>query len=210
MALQDRCLKLLKDVCEVFDVLAKAVPQEKREGKMDFACRLSGGEYALIEMQLARYTDFDMRALAYAGYTFGNQLHQGEDWPKLKKVIGISILGGGLRPDKAHWNWANTPEQCVQHYCFQEQLHQPSQYLDGIELIQYCLINNPENHNYTQLQKDRVTLLTGAHNMQEHTIKEIIQTEKVRDLFEIVKINQMDKESRDMYRTEDCVFQDDP
>ncbi len=156
------------------------------------------------------HTDFDMRALAYAGYTFGNQLHQGEDWPKLKKVIGIRILGGGLRPDKAHQHWANTPDQCVRHFRFQEQLHQPSQYFDGIELIQYCLTNNPENHNYTQLQKDWVTLLTGAHNMQEHTIKEIIQTEKVRDLFEIVKINQMDKESRDIYQTEDLAFQDDP
>jgi predicted transposase/invertase (TIGR01784 family) len=202
----DGGLKLLKEVCEVFDDFAKAVPQEKKEGKMDFACRLSGGEYALIEMQLAPHTDFDLRALAYASYTFGNQLQKGEDWPQLKKVIGISLLGGGLRPDKANRHWANTPDQCVRYYRFQEQLHKPSQYLDGIELIQYCLTNNPENHNYTQLQKDWVTLLTDAHNMQEHTIKEIIQTEKVRDFFEIVKINQMDKESRDMYRTEDLAY----
>jgi predicted transposase/invertase (TIGR01784 family) len=206
MTLEQKGLKLLKDVVEVFDDLAEAVPKEKKEGVMDFACRLSGGEIALIEMQLAPHTACDLRALAYTAYAFCNQLKKGDKWKQLKKAVGISILGGGLRSDKVQRHWADTPSQCVRHYRFQEQLHKPSQYIDGIELIQYCLTNSAKNHNYTQLQQDWLKLLTNAHNMQETDVNKTIQTDQVRNIFDLVKISQMDKESKKAYEAEDLEY----
>ena len=56
-------------------------------------CRLDNGEFILVEVQVKPQDFWDSRALCYAAAFYGNQLKRGEDWPKLKKVIAINLLG---------------------------------------------------------------------------------------------------------------------
>lgn len=112
--------KLMKDFIAHFDDMQQAFPRPRFDGTMDFVCELSNGEYALVEMQVAPQDYWDERALAYISAFFGNQLRRGGDWSKIKKVIGVNILGGG-KDNTVHW--PDTPEQYIRHYRVQEQLH---------------------------------------------------------------------------------------
>ncbi len=147
LKLSSSASKFLQDVLDRFDDIKEAFPQPRFNGTMDFVCKLDTGEYALIEMQVSPKDYWDQRALAYVSAFFGNQLRRGGDWKKIKKVIGINILGGGVEGTQ---HWEDTPDQHVRHYRMQEQLHLPSRYIDGMELIQYSLANAPKKTTYAR------------------------------------------------------------
>ncbi len=153
-----------------FDDLQKAFPKPKYNGVMDFACKLDNGEYALIEMQVYPENTFNTRALAYVAAFYGGQLFQGEKMKKMKRVVGINILGGS----REHWKGSH---EFMRHYRFQNQLGDPQNpnYLEGMELIQYCIENAPKKIENRDL-KDWVTFYQKAHLMNDKDVKTKIKT----------------------------------
>jgi hypothetical protein len=137
----DKATAFLHEMVVRFDELKCAFPPAKYDGTMDFVCRLENNDYALIEMQVISQNFWDRRALAYVAAFYGNQLHKGDDWKDIKKVIGINILGGG-RDEKAQRNDGSS--DFMRHYKMQEQVHNTSRFIDGIEIVQYSLSNAPQ------------------------------------------------------------------
>ena len=195
--------RLLEDFITRFDDMQRAFPKQKFDGTMDFVCELSNGEYALVEMQVAPQDYWDERALAYVSAFFGNQLRVGGDWSKIKKVIGINILGGG-KDNQAHWS--NTPDQYVRHYRMEEQLHKSTpRFINGIELIQYSLANAPVDLD-SQEKRDWITFFKNAQNLTEDEVIQSIKTPAVLRAFERAKIQALPGEVRKKYEEEDAEY----
>ncbi|MBW8308784.1 MAG: Rpn family recombination-promoting nuclease/putative transposase, partial [Candidatus Paracaedibacteraceae bacterium] len=108
------------------DDLSKIFPDPKRP-QVDVLCKFSQRdendhvkeELALVEIQVAQQDYWDQRGLAYAALIYGNQLRRSEEWSKLKNVIAINILGGGVNNVK-YWQGG----KYVRHYQFQDK-HDP-------------------------------------------------------------------------------------
>ena len=136
----ERATVFLNEIVRRFDSIKGSLPRPQYDGKMDFACVLSNGDYALVEMQVMRENHWDRRALAYVSSFYGNQLPKGGNWKDLQKVIGINILGGGIHNRVP---WPDTPNHFMRHYKFEDQLNGKGRFIDGIELFQYSIVNPP-------------------------------------------------------------------
>ncbi|MCP5322493.1 MAG: PD-(D/E)XK nuclease family transposase [Candidatus Paracaedibacteraceae bacterium] len=176
----------LHEIVGRFDEIKAAFPKMRYDGTMDFVCQLSTGGYAMVEMQVIPQNYWDNRALAYAAAFYGNQLFKGDEWKNIRRVIGINILGGG-RDDLVHWT--DTPSQFMRHYKFQEQLHAPARYIDGIELIQYSIMNARGVALEEKEMHDWITFFRNAHHMSEDAVREQITTPAVLRAFELSKIH---------------------
>jgi predicted transposase/invertase (TIGR01784 family) len=190
-----------------FGDMKKAFPTASYDGTMDFVCSLDTGEYALVEMHVIPQDCWDRRALAYVAAFYGNQLRRGDKWEKdIKKVIGINILGGG-KDNQVHWN--ETPDHYVRHYKFQEQLHEmgSKRYIDGIELIQYSIMNAPEEGSASDREKkDWITFFKRGHRMTESQVQGQIETPEVLKAFERAKLSSMPRKVREDYDDEDSQY----
>lgn len=150
-------------------------------------------------MQVAPQNYWDCRSLAYVATFYGSQLHKEGDWKQIKKVIGINILGGG-KDDKQHWS--DTPQQYVRHYKVQEQLHKPRRFIDGMELIQYSIMNAPKTSS-NQEQQDWITFFKEGHYMTAANVKQRIKTKAVLQAFEKAQLNRLPADVRAAYETQD-------
>ncbi|MDP2193517.1 MAG: Rpn family recombination-promoting nuclease/putative transposase [Alphaproteobacteria bacterium] len=215
LTVNDSATEFLKSIVEHFDDFKKAIPKKEYDGTMDFVCELekeerdSSGkvkisrEFALVEMQVVPQNYSDHRALAYAAAFYGNQLRTGDKWSQLKKVIGINILGGG-KESLPHW--ADTPDQFIRRYKFQEQEHQPIvRMIDGIELIQYSLMNAPVDIQQLELQ-DWICFLKEAHHMTEKEVEEKITTGEVKSAFQYAKLKDLPAQVKREYEAQDKEF----
>lgn len=196
----DEATAFLHEMVSRFEEIKRSFPQERYDGTMDFVCQLAGNRgYALVEMQVIPQDYWDRRALAYIAAFYGNQLFKGGEWKHIRKVIGINILGGG-KDDKAHWT--DTPKQFMRHYRVQEQLHNPAQYIDGIELIQYSVMNAPKSLP-DQEQQDWVTFFKRGHYMSEEQVQQEIKTPAVLEAFKRAKLKSLPDRVREPYEAED-------
>lgn len=189
----------LYDILGRFEEIQSAFPDPKYNGTMDFVCELATGDYTMVEMQVIPQDYWDRRALAYVGSFYGNQLMRGEHFKHIRKVIGINILGGG-KDNLVHW--VETPDQFVRHYKVQEQLHKPTRYMDGIEIIQYSIMNAPKTIPDRE-QLDWITFFKEGHNMTEHDVKKRIKTPAVLAAFNRSKINELPSKVLANYEAED-------
>lgn len=93
---------------EVTEVLNPRIDPDELSGKfivLDvLACDASGRFYN-IEMQVRRHAGWNARSTYYLARTLANQLKNGDDYTKLKPVIGIHLLDFDLFdvPQQAHW-----------------------------------------------------------------------------------------------------------
>ena len=191
-----------------FGDIQKSFPKAKYDGTMDFVCELDNDEYAMVEMQVMPQNCWDNRALAYVAAFYGNQLRKGGDWKHIRKVIGINILGGG-KSDQAHWT--DTPGQYVRHYKFQEQIHTDPQgrshrYIDGMELIQYSIMNAPDNALPDSEKQDWITFFKRGHRMNEQEVTANIKTPEVLQAFERARLAKLPREVRERYIAEDLEY----
>lgn len=189
----------LHNILGRFEEIRFAFPKRRYNGTMDFVCKLATGDYAMIEMQVIPKDYWDRRALMYVAAFYGNQMKRGESVKHIRKVIGINILGGG-KDDLAHWE--DTPDQFVRHYKFQEQLHQNKRYIDGIELMQYSIMNAPKKMN-DQAQQDWVAFFREGHYMTEEDVKQRIKTPAVLRAFECAILAQLPSKVDADYKAED-------
>lgn len=191
----------LHEIIGKFDDIKNAFPKVRYDGTMDFVCRLKNGEYAMVEMQVIPQDCWDRRALAYVAAFYGNQLRKGQEWKNIKKVIGINILGGGKN---ALPHWKETPYQFVRHYKFQEQLHNHTKFIDGMELWQYSIMNAPRSFSGNEREKqDWITFLKNGHHMTEDQVKKQIETVAVKKAFERARISKMPSAVQQAYEAED-------
>lgn len=195
----EKATAFLREMISRFEEIKHSFPRERFDGTMDFRCRLANNDYALVEMQIIPQNSLDKRLLAYAAWCYSNQLFKGEEWKDIKKVIGINILGGG-KENKAHW--VDTPDQFVRHYKVQEQLHKPARYINGIELIQYSLMNAPKALD-NQEQQDWITFFKDGHYMTEEQVQQKIKTPAVLEAFKHAKIKSLPVEVLAAYEAED-------
>jgi predicted transposase/invertase (TIGR01784 family) len=157
-------------------------------------------------MQVFPKDGWDKRALAYVSAFYGNQLRKGSDWHDIRKVVGINILGGGPR-EQGHWK--DTPGQYVRHYKFQEQLHKKSfeRFIDGIELIQYSVMNAPDTLPTSDLEKqDWIAFFKRGAFMNEEQVKSEIHTEAVLKAFERATLSKLPKQVKDDYDAENLQY----
>jgi predicted transposase/invertase (TIGR01784 family) len=191
-----------------FGDIQKSFPKAKFNGTMDFVCELDNGEYAMVEMQVVPQNCWDNRALAHVAHFYGNQLRKGGDWNLIRKVIGINILGGG-KSDQAHWT--DTPDQYVRHYKFQEQLHTDAQgrsqrYINGMELIQYSIMNVPDDGPFDSEKQDWITFFKRGHRMSEQEVATSIKTPEVLKAFERARLAMLPRVVRERYVAEDMEY----
>lgn len=189
----------LQDILGRFEEIQTAFPDPEYNGTMDFVCELSSGHYTMVKIQALREYYWDRIALANVGALLGNQIVNGEHFKHIKKVVGINILSGG-KYNFSHW--VETPDQFVRHYKVQEQLHKPSRYMDGIEIIQYSIMNAPET-NPDREQLDWITFFKEGHNMTESDVKKRIKTPAVLEAFKRSKIKELPAKVLKNYEAED-------
>jgi len=175
---------------------------------MDLVCKTDNDKYVMVEMQVTPQNCWDMRALAYVANVYGNQLRKGGDWNHIKEVIGINILGGG-KSDQAHWK--DTPSQYVRDYKFQEQLGpdtqgRPQRCIDGMKLVQYSLMNAPDDALPDKENQDWITFLKRGHRMNEKEVENSITTPGVLQAFKRARLDNLPGEVRDRYVAEDLEF----
>ena len=185
-----------------FEDLRRAFPRPPYDGTMDFVCKLSNGEYAMVEMQVIPYDDWDRRALGYVAAFYGKQMREGDKWKSIKKVIGINILGGG-RDGLEHWK--DAPSEYVRHYKMQEQLHKTRRYIDGIEIIQYSLMHLPKELDDRE-QQDWLTFFKEASRMTEDDVRARITTPAVLEAFERAKLSTLPDQVRERYAMEESQY----
>ena len=198
-SVNEKAIQIMKEFVGRFEELKLAFPQPRYNGTIDFVCQLENDDYAMIEMQVIPQDYWDRRALAYVAAFYGNQLRKGGDWKHIRKVIGINILGGGKHN---HVHWKETSNQFMRYYKAQEQLHQPTQFLDGIELIQYSIMNSPEKLPSPEVE-DWITFFKRGHFMTEEEVTSTIKTPGVLQAFKRAKINNLPHEVRLAYEDED-------
>jgi predicted transposase/invertase (TIGR01784 family) len=191
----------LRQIVQRFQDIKASFPEPRYEGKMDFACRLSSGGYALVEMQVITEDHWDRRALAYVASFYGNQLSKGADWKQIRKVVGVNILGGGSQNKVA---WPDAPDQFMRHYKFEDQLNGKGRFIDGIELFQYSIMNAPTVDD--QGMKDWITFFRRAHFMNEEEVAAEIKTPAVLRAFELAKISKLPAQVRASYQADDEDF----
>ena len=194
--------KFVESILPHFDDLRRAFPKPRYDGTMDFVCKLSNGEYAMVEMQVIPYDFWDRRALGYVAAFYGKQMREGEKWKDIKRVIGINILGGG-KDGLEHWK--GSPTEYMRHYKMQEQLHHPARYIDGIEIIQYSLMHTPQSLEDRE-QKDWLTFFKEASHMTEEDVREKISTPAVLEAFERAKLSTLPDRVREMYAMEESQY----
>lgn len=194
----DAATAFLTEMVGRFDEIKVSFPRPRYDGTMDFVCKLDNNDYALVEMQVIPQDYWDRRALAYAAAFYGNQLSRGQAWKHIRKVIGVNILGGG-KDDKVHWS--DTPDHFMRHYKFEDQLHGKGRFIDGIELIQYSIMQKPTvTDRETQ---DWVTFFKEARYMSEKDVENRIQTKAVKQAFERAKLSKLPADVQTAYEAED-------
>jgi predicted transposase/invertase (TIGR01784 family) len=189
-----------------FEDIKKAFPKAKYNGTMDFVCKLDNGEFSLVEMQVLPKDNWDERALAYAAAFYSRQIGKGQHWPDIKKVYAINILGGGTR-QQAHW--AETTDQYMRHYKFQEQLHKESceRFIDGIELIQCSVMNALDAlSSEDQERRDWITFFKRAALMNEDQVKSEIRTPAVLNAFKMARLSHLPKAVKCDYDAENELY----
>ena len=198
----EKATNFLSYVVAHFEEMKKAFPKAQYDGTMHFVCKLDNGEYALVEMQVFPKDGWDKRALAYVSAFYGNQLRKGSHWNDIKKVVGINILGGGVR-DQVHWK--NTPDQFMRHYRFQEQLHKKSceRFIDGIELFQYSVMNAPDIlQSSDQEKQDWIAFFKRGSRMSQAEVKLQIHTAAVLKAFERATLSKLPDDVKEDYEAE--------
>lgn len=63
-----------------------------KESILDVRCRDERGITYIVEMQVAKPSDYDKRVLYYTSKAYVNQLGRGEDYPELNQIIYLGIL----------------------------------------------------------------------------------------------------------------------
>lgn len=194
----DKATAFLTEMVARFEEIKTSFPKPRYDGTMDFVCQLESGGYALVEMQVIPQDYWDRRALAYVAAFYGNQLSRGKEWKDIRKVIGVNILGGG-KDDKVHWS--DTPGHFMRHYKFEDQLNGKNRFIDGIELIQYSIMQAP---TVTDREKqDWFTFFKEARYMSEDDVKSKIETPAVLQAFERAKISKLPADVQTAYEAED-------
>ena len=195
--------KFVEAILPHFDDLRRAFPKPRYDGTMDFVCKLSNGEYAMVEMQVIPYDFWDHRALGYVAAFYGKQMREGEKWKDIKRVIGVNILGGGK--DRLE-HWKDSPTEHMRHYKMQEQFHPcPARYIDGIEIIQYCLMHTPQSLEDKE-KKDWLTFFKEASHMTEEDVLAKISTPAVLEAFKRAKLSTLPDRVREMYAMEESLY----
>lgn len=194
----DKATAFLTEMVGRFDEIKTSFPKARYDGTMDFVCQLESGGYALVEMQVIPQDYWDRRALAYVAAFYGNQLSRGKEWKDIRKVIGVNILGGG-KDDKVHWS--DTPGHFMRHYKFEDQLNGKNRFIDGIELIQYSIMQAPTVPD--REKQDWFTFFKEARYMSEDDVKSKIKTPAVLQAFERAKISKLPQSVQTAYEAED-------
>jgi predicted transposase/invertase (TIGR01784 family) len=182
----DKATAFLTEMVARFDEIKTSFPKARYDGTMDFVCQLESGGYALVEMQVIPKNYWDRRALAYVAAFCGHQLSKGQKWKDIRKVIGVNILGGG-KDDMVHWS--DTPGHFMRHYKFEDQLNGKNRFVDGIELIQYSIMQAPTVTD--RKKQDWFTFFKEARYMSEDDVKSKIKTPAVLQAFERAKISKL-------------------
>ncbi len=196
--LDNKATEYFHHMIQRHDELKEVFPKRDYRGVLDFSCKLSNDEHVLVEMQINREDLLDRRLLEYVASFYSNQRKSGDNNKDIQRVIGINILGGGIK-DIRHWK--DYPDHFKRHYKLQEQFHTPPLYMDGIEIVQYNIMNSPEGHVDQELQ-DWLMYFQKAHTMSSEEVNEKIKTPEVLEAFDMSRYDRLPKDVQKAYTDE--------
>ena len=75
----------------------------KKESMVDVLCRDQTGTQFIIQIKVAKFSEFEERAQVYATNAYVNQMNVGGKYEKLKEVIFIALTEYVKFPDKPDW-----------------------------------------------------------------------------------------------------------
>lgn len=184
--------EFIKGFAEIYGDILRGYPLPERNSQVDVLCKVEGGGYAIVEMQIAEESYWDKRALAYAANRYGRQLSEGHKWDDIKKIICINILGGG----EEQYTWKTHTR--FRKLTFKDQYNIPIE--DGIEIFQYPLYHESlrQEADKRRTEKERtafldwVTFFESANRMKESEACQV-KTEKVRQAYELIKSEHLPK-----------------
>ena len=89
--------------------------KEDKYGILDVHVRLKDGDQLNIEMQAVAYDYWQERSLFYLGKMYVDQIHEGEDYDKLKKCIHVGVLDFTLFEHERYYScfhiWEDTSRE---------------------------------------------------------------------------------------------------
>ena len=185
----------LTGLSKVYDDIRNCFPAPEKDSRMDLVCRIEGGNYVLVEVQVQNDDHWDSRALAYAAGFYGNQLKRGGKWKNLKQVVAVNILGKGTDESDP---WRDCPEEIFRHYQFTDVINDrdPKHSIQGLQLIQYCVPHLDKTSNETL--KEWATFFQKAYQMSEAEVKKV-KSSAVRKAYERAHVRNMPREVKQSY-----------
>jgi predicted transposase/invertase (TIGR01784 family) len=172
---------------------------DEKSPTSDVICRLSTGDYVLIEIQVnnpGRET-WDKRALAYAAILYGSQLRKGQPWPEIQSVMALNILGMGSTDTRSFWPAGSHYKR---HYRFENILKKPETCIDYLQLIQYSLGNVSLEGIACEEERAWLDFFRNAHRY-DHIPKDC--PDIVRLAYERVMTEHLPANIQDLYKTEE-------
>jgi hypothetical protein len=179
-----RFTKFVESILPDFDDLRRALLSVQYNGPMAFVCKLSNGEYVMVQVQAVSYDFWKMRGLGYVAAFYGKRMRKGKKWKDIKRMICITCRENG----SAHWK--GSPTVC---------------YVDGIEITQYFLMRPPQSLDDVE-QKDWFTFFNKASRMTKEDVREKISTPAVLEAFDRAKLSTLPDRVREKYAEQESEY----
>jgi predicted transposase/invertase (TIGR01784 family) len=180
----------LRELAFNYGDLKRAMPDPRDKTSVDFLCETDVG-WMTIEFQIKGETYWDQRALAYAAAIYGNQLHRGDDWSDIKRVLAINVFDKTDEPRL----WGRKPVSETQtpymrHYAMKDQHGHTMPYL---ELIQYALDRiDFKNRSMDHSLRDWLDFFEGA--MERKELPKHIKDEGLIEAYDMVRVDHLKKD----------------
>lgn len=190
--------EFLKGLSQIYGDLQKAFPAPERDSRMDVVCELSTGQYALIEVQVARQNYWDRRGLAYLAAFYGNQLRKGGEWKDLQKVVGINLLG---TEEPSSHPWPKHPDEVARHYMMQDQHNAGTHQITAMQLLQYSVPRLKAKETSPEIRQkweEWAEFLQSAHKKEEADMEKVV-TPAVKAAYARARVRDMPLESQRAY-----------
>lgn len=198
-------------ICDVLDMPVEQVKETRlgnsflrrrhrkmKQGILDVKVYLYDGTRINIEMQLRRQKFWEKRSLYYLTKMFVDVLFVGENFDRLRRCVGISILDFNLTEDDRYHSVYRMRDESGKDYSDLMELH-------IIELGK-TLLGNSRIDDWIKLfnirtKEDLHMIKTKNPGIQraKYMIQEMSLTESLREMVEYYRKKKMDRKSEDAY-----------
>ena len=172
--------------------------RKMKQGILDVKVFLQDGTRINLEMQLRRQKFWEKRSLYYLAKMYADVLFIGENFERLRRCVGISILDFNLREDDRYHSVYRMRDEMGKDYSDLLELHiiELRKKLTGnSRLDDWIRLFNAETEEDLHMIKTKNAGVQRA----KYVIQEMSLTEAMRDVLESYRKRKMDRKSEDAY-----------